>query len=88
MQNYFRFNRFVTSVAFAVALTTPAIAADSIKIGVVTFLSGPAAGPFGVPAKSSAEMMVEAINGGKVPGVYSKKGFGGGEDVSKKTERE
>ena len=77
MQNYFRLNRFVTSVALALSLTTPAIAADSIKIGIVTFLSGPAAGPFGVPAKSSAEMMVEAINGGKVPGVYSKKGFGG-----------
>ncbi len=65
------------SAAFAVALAAPAIASDSIKIGIVTFLSGPAAGPFGVPAKNSAEMMVEAINGGKVPGVYSKKGFGG-----------
>ena len=67
----------LTSTAVTLGLALPATAADSIKIGVVTFLSGPAAGPFGVPAKSAAEMMVEAINNGNVPGTYSKKGFGG-----------
>ena len=77
MQNHTRFNRGAVSAALLLVLAAPAMAADSIKIGIVTFLSGPAAGPFGVPAKSSAEMMVEAINGGKVPGAYSKKGFGG-----------
>lgn len=69
--------KLLASAATAVALSIPALADDAIKIGIVTFLSGPGAGPFGVPARSSAEMMVEAINGGKVPGVYSKKGFGG-----------
>ena len=77
MQHHFLTARLVTSAALALALTTPALAADAIKIGIVTFLSGPAAGPFGVPAKISAEMMVEAINAGKVPGVYSKTGYGG-----------
>ncbi len=77
MQKRCDISRFAAFTTFAVALAAPAIAGDSIKIGIVTFLSGPAAGPFGVPAKSSAEMMVEAINGGKVPGVYAKKGFGG-----------
>ena len=77
MQHHFLTVRLLTSAALALALTIPALAADAIKIGIVTFLSGPAAGPFGVPAKISAEMMVEAINAGKVPGVYSKKGFGG-----------
>ena len=77
MQNHFRLNRRALCAGLALILATPAFAADSIKIGVVTFLSGPAAGPFGVPAKSAAEMMVEAINAGKVPGAYSKKGFGG-----------
>ena len=48
-----------------------------IKIGVVTFLSGPAAGPFGVPAKNAAEAVVEALNAGKAPAPYDKKGFGG-----------
>jgi branched-chain amino acid transport system substrate-binding protein len=48
-----------------------------VKIGVVTFLSGPAAGPFGVPARNSAEIMFEMLNAGKVPAPYSTKGFGG-----------
>jgi branched-chain amino acid transport system substrate-binding protein len=48
-----------------------------LKIGVVTFLSGAAAGPFGVPAKQAGEVLVEALNaGGKVPG-YGSKGMGG-----------
>jgi branched-chain amino acid transport system substrate-binding protein len=48
-----------------------------VRIGVVTFLSGPAAGPFGVPARNSAEIMFEMLNAGKVPAPYSAKGFGG-----------
>ena len=47
------------------------------KIGVVTFLSGGAAGPFGVPARNSAEVLVEALNAGKAPGAYARKGLGG-----------
>ncbi|MGC1402144.1 MAG: hypothetical protein WA974_04370, partial [Thermodesulfobacteriota bacterium] len=36
-----------------------AVAAEEkpIKIGVVTFLSGGAAGPFGVPARNGAEVL-------------------------------
>ncbi len=51
--------------------------AKPIRIGFVTFLSGPAAGPFGVPAKQAAEGIVEAINAGKAPAPYNTKGFGG-----------
>lgn len=47
------------------------------RIGVVTFLSGAAAGPFGVPARNGAEVLVEAINAGKAPAPYNKPGFGG-----------
>ena len=48
-----------------------------LRIGVITFLSGPAAGPFGVPAKNAADLLAEAFNkGGVVPG-YEQKGFGG-----------
>jgi len=48
-----------------------------LRIGVITFLSGPAAGPFGVPAKNASDLLVEAFNkGGVVPG-YEQKGFGG-----------
>jgi branched-chain amino acid transport system substrate-binding protein len=48
-----------------------------IKIGIVTFLSGAAAGPFGVPARNGAELLVEALNAGSVPAPYATKGFGG-----------
>ncbi|HEY6106035.1 MAG TPA: ABC transporter substrate-binding protein, partial [Anaeromyxobacteraceae bacterium] len=47
------------------------------KLGVVTFLSGAAAGPFGVPARNAAEVVVEALNAGKVPAPYTQKGLGG-----------
>jgi branched-chain amino acid transport system substrate-binding protein len=50
---------------------------DSIKIGFVTFLSGQAAGPFGVPAKLAAEAIVDSLNAGKAPAPYQIKGFGG-----------
>lgn len=48
-----------------------------VSIGIVTFLSGAAAGPFGVPARNGAEILVEALNEGKVPAPYADKGIGG-----------
>lgn len=69
----------IASVAVLLA-TVPAHAQEkktSIKVGFVTFLSGPAAGPFGVPAKMAAEAIVESLNAGKAPPPYQSKGFGG-----------
>jgi len=69
----------LSSLAGLLLFTTSATAQDAkpLKIGVITFLSGPAAGPFGVPAKNAADILVEAFNkGGLVPG-YEQKGFGG-----------
>src|SRR5574341_1156971 len=63
------------TTALAQAPAPPA--ARPFKIGVVTFLSGAAAGPFGVPARNAAEVVVEALNGGKVPAPYAQKGLGG-----------
>jgi branched-chain amino acid transport system substrate-binding protein len=40
-------------------------------------LAGGAAGPFGIPAKNGAQMVVDAINAGKLPAPYNTKGFGG-----------
>ena len=54
-----------------------AAAQQPLKIGIVTFLSGPAAGPFGVPARNSAEVMTESLNAGRLPAPYATKGFGG-----------
>src|SRR5450759_1769907 len=39
----------------------------AVKIGVITFLSGPAASPFGVPARNAAELVTELLNAGKAP---------------------
>jgi branched-chain amino acid transport system substrate-binding protein len=70
-----------TSVAcaFAAAALLPAAAGaqNSVKIGFVTFLSGPAAAPFGVPAKNAVEFVTEELNAGKGPGAYKTRGFGG-----------
>jgi branched-chain amino acid transport system substrate-binding protein len=59
------------------SLAGAALAQEPLRIGVITFLSGPAAGPFGVPAKNAADLLAEALNqGGQVPG-HGQKGFGG-----------
>ena len=53
-------NRLAVALTAVVAATTAtSVGAQNVKIGVVTFLSGPAAAPFGVPAKNSAEFVVE-----------------------------
>ncbi len=66
-------------LAFAVAVgAAPAAAlAKRVKLGVVTFLSGAAAGPFGVPAKNGAEIVIDALNAGTLPAPYKTKGLGG-----------
>lgn len=64
-------------LVWALLAALPVAAQQPIRIGVVTFLSGGAAGPFGVPAKQGGELITEALNaGGKVPG-YGVKGLGG-----------
>jgi branched-chain amino acid transport system substrate-binding protein len=63
----------------AALVAQPAVGqqAEPFKLGVVTFLSGAAAGPFGVPARNAAELAIEALNGGKMPAPYDKKGING-----------
>jgi branched-chain amino acid transport system substrate-binding protein len=70
-------------VATAVIMASPLAAQPAqqaptpYKLGIVTFLSGAAAGPFGVPARNAAELLVEALNAGKLPAPYDKKGING-----------
>ncbi len=74
------FRKLATAVAAALALApAAALAQDAapVKIGIVTFLSGPAASPFGVPARNAAEVVTELLNAGKAPAPYATKGFGG-----------
>jgi branched-chain amino acid transport system substrate-binding protein len=76
-----RFRRSVvllaTFIAAPVALALPASAEDSFKLGIVTFLSGPAAESFGVPARNGGQFVIDELNKGKGPAPYDKAGFGG-----------
>lgn len=67
----------VLTVAMIVALSSALAHAKPIRIGVVTFLSGPGAAPFGVPAQNAATLLFDALNAGEVPAPYGTKGFGG-----------
>jgi len=71
-----RFGTLLLSIACAIA-SFHAAAQQPIKIGIVTFLSGAAAGPFGVPARNGFELVAEMLNAGRVPAPYASKGFGG-----------
>ena len=65
-------------IAAAVSLATlPALAQETFKIGIVSFLSGQAAESFGVPAINGAKVLVDAFNKGQAPAPYNKVGFGG-----------
>ncbi len=74
----------VASVALSLAYTggtsaqqAPTTDPSSVKLGIVTFLTGPAASPFGVPSRNGAEIVIEALNAGKAPAPYNTAGFGG-----------
>jgi branched-chain amino acid transport system substrate-binding protein len=49
----------------------------TVRLGIVSFLTGPAAGPFGIPGRNAAEVIIEAMNAGKIPAPYSSAGLGG-----------
>jgi branched-chain amino acid transport system substrate-binding protein len=77
-----RASRFILhSLLLALAILLAAAPASAqpqpLKIGIVTLISGPAAGPFGVPARNAAELTAEMLNAGTVPAPYTQKGFGG-----------
>ena len=55
----------------------PSEGVNAITIAVPSFLTGGAAGPFGIPAMNGAKMVVDAINKESLPAPYNTKGFGG-----------
>jgi len=66
------------AVAASLAPAGLAVAQDqAVKMGVVAFLSGAGAGPFGVPSRNGAEVVIQAINDGKLPAPYDSKGLAG-----------
>ena len=71
-----RWLKALLAAALAV-VAVPAVAQETFKIGVVSFLSGQAAESFGVPAVNGAKVLIEAFNKGQAPAPYNKVGFGG-----------
>ena len=68
----------VLAVLVALCVALPAQAQDkTVKVGIVSFLSGAAAGTFGIPARNGAEVVIDAINSGKLPAPYNSKGIAG-----------
>lgn len=80
-------SRAVASAFCAVAIGSIASAIPSaahadpeqppVTVGVVTYLSGPFAPTFGVPARHAAELMIDTLNAGRMPAPYDTPGFGG-----------
>jgi branched-chain amino acid transport system substrate-binding protein len=66
-----------TAAVAAQAQQPAAPAAAPVKLGIVSFLTGPAASPFGIPGRNGAEIIIEALNAGKAPAPFNKVGFGG-----------
>jgi branched-chain amino acid transport system substrate-binding protein len=54
-----------------------ALAQETFKVGIVSFLSGQAAESFGIPAVNGAKVLIDAMNKGQAPAPYNKVGFGG-----------
>ena len=80
MGHFWRTSRaaaLTAAIAIPVALAAPACAEDSFKLGVVTFLSGPAADSFGIPARNGGQFVIDELNKGAAPAPYDKVGFGG-----------
>ncbi len=64
--------------AAAVSLcAVSAMAQETFKIGIVSFLSGQAAESFGIPAVNGAKVLIDAFNKGQAPAPYNKVGIGG-----------
>lgn len=67
------------TTAMSGALLSPvaATAQESVKVGVINFYSGGASGPFGIPAKNAAEVIIDGINSGTMPAPYDSVGIAG-----------
>jgi len=71
------FRSAALAAACLAGLNAPALAQETFRLGVVSFLSGQAAESFGIPAVNGAKVLIEAFNAGRAPAPYDKAGFGG-----------
>jgi branched-chain amino acid transport system substrate-binding protein len=74
--NQTRLLRLCAAAAVSLSAMT-AIAQETFKIGIVSFLSGQAAESFGIPAVNGAKVLIDAFNKGQAPAPYNKAGIGG-----------
>ena len=58
MNRLSRIATLASAAAISLAFASPGAAQETFKLGIVTFLSGPAADSFGVPARLAAEIGV------------------------------
>ena len=66
----------LASVAGA-ALVAGAATAQTVKMGIPTFLTGAGAPAFGIPAKEGVELIIRGINNGELPAPYDSVGLAG-----------
>ena len=71
-----QWRKALLTAAMAVGFA-PAMAQETFKVGIVSFLSGQAAESFGVPAINGAKVLIDSFNKGQAPAPYNKVGFGG-----------
>ena len=65
------------ALAGVFVLSAGAVSAQTVKIGVPTFLTGAGAPAFGIPGKQGVELIVRGINNGELPAPYNTKGLAG-----------
>ncbi|CAH0338852.1 ABC transporter substrate-binding protein [Rhizobium sp. CECT 9324] len=69
--------RLATTLSALILAAGTASAAETFKVGIVTFLSGQAAQSFGMPAADGARLLIKKLNAGDVPAPYATVGIGG-----------
>ena len=76
-KNAIKLSRVAATLSLVCATLSPAMAEETFRVGIVSFLSGQAADSFGIPAVNGAKILVDAFNNGEAPAPFNKKGFGG-----------
>ncbi len=59
------------------AVPQSAAAEGTVTLCAVSFLTGAATGPFGIPGKNGAELVIDAINKGELPAPCNTPGLAG-----------
>jgi branched-chain amino acid transport system substrate-binding protein len=76
-KNGIKLLRGAAALSLVCTALSPAMAQETFRVGIVSFLSGQAADSFGIPAVNGAKILVDAFNSGEAPAPFNTKGFGG-----------